>query len=183
MAEEQADTEEGAEKSSRKLPIMLAGIALAGAVIGAGGGYIAGLNSGVVAAVAALNDEPATDADGNPLPPDGEQVAAGSSDKEAVFLTLRPDFTANFNDGEAMRFMQLGLDVMARDEVILKEVEKFMPKVRYEILKILSRQNNAVYSPEGKDALLADILAKLREIITTDVGTVEDVYYTSFLIQ
>ena len=72
---------------------------------------------------------------------------------------------------------------MARDEAVLEQVEELMPKVRYEILKILGSQDAAVYSSEGKDALLVQIRSKLQQLVVTEAGTVEDVFYTSFLIQ
>lgn len=178
MADDDA-TEEVTEKKSRKVPLIMGGIGLLVAVAGFSSGYVLGMNSALVAALHASDEQSAADENGAQEGTATSEAAVG----KAVFLTLRPDFTANFNDGENMRFMQVGLDVMARDEAVLEQIEELMPKVRYEILKILGGQDAAVYSPEGKDALLAQIRSKLQQLVVTEAGTVEDVFYTSFLIQ
>ena len=184
MADDVADeeaTETVAKKGGRALPLMLGGAAVLIALSGFAGGYALGMNS-AIALVAALtgDDDPNLD---DETGADSAATETRQPDGKAVFLTLRPDFTANFSDGEDMRFMQVGLDVMARDEAVLEQIDTLMPKVRYEILKILGRQDASIYTPEGKDELLADIRAKLRELIVSEAGTVEDVFYTSFLIQ
>ena len=185
IADEEA-TEAVANKGGRTIPQLLGGVAVLLALGGFASGYALGMNSALVAVLNAGDDE-ALDgklgADGAPGENGELQGNRGEPEGEAVFLTLRPDFTANFSAGEEMRFMQVGLDVMARDEAILQQIEALMPKVRYEILRILGRQDASIYTSEGKDALLAEIRTKLQKLVVTEAGTVEDVFYTSFLIQ
>ena len=100
MADDDA-TEEVTEKKSRKVPLILGGIGLLVAVAGFSSGYVLGMNSALVAALHASDEPGAEQADGAP----GSAAASKGAARKAVFLTLRPDFTANFNDGENMRFM------------------------------------------------------------------------------
>ena len=75
------------------------------------------------------------------------------------------------------------LDVMARNKMVIEEVEKNMPVVRYQVLRVFGRQNKSVMDEKGKDQLIADILAAIQEVVKSPEGKVEAVYFTSFVIQ
>lgn len=100
-----------------------------------------------------------------------------------IFVSLKPDFTANFKVGDQARFLQIAIDVMARDEAIIKKTESLMPMIRHRVVEILSRQDGTIYTAEGKDLLRKNILESLKEVVSDPSGTIEDVFFTSFVIQ
>ncbi|MBV1961494.1 MAG: flagellar basal body-associated FliL family protein [Immundisolibacteraceae bacterium] len=139
---------------------------------------VAGVDGGVETAAAGLfGDEVEEEAEEEEVEEETEELA------DAIFLSLRPEFTVNFSDGAKERYLMAALDVMARNKAVIEEVEKNMPVVRYQVLRVFGRQTNSVMDESGKDQLIADILAAIQEVVKSPEGKVEAVYFTSFVIQ
>ena len=185
-SDEKASAESEAPASSGgKLQLILLILVAVQTLLLAGGVFYLASSMGTVLtevrAVAAANGEGTDEKDGDSAAPAKATVDTGA---KAIFYTLRPEFTANFDDGTGMHYLQLSLDVMARDQEVIDEVQAQAPKLRYEILKVIGRQDAAIYTQAGKDAMLADILDALRQNVRTPDGkTVEAVYYTSLVVQ
>lgn len=178
-----------AKSGSKLLPVLLTLMGLLLVGLGTSVGYIIGIgalpgsHAGAETIAEAESEPPAKGATAKNKP--AKKIAAAKKEPlgEPIFLSLKPGFTGNFNDGKAMRYMQVGLDVMARDKSILDAAEAVMPQLRYQILKTMGNQNNTIYTSEGKDAMLAAILKELRGIVKAEAGTIEAVYYNQFVIQ
>jgi flagellar protein FliL len=103
------------------------------------------------------------------------------------YINLDPPFVVNFEAQAAVRFLQVTVGIMTRDlktEAIIKDND---PRVRNDLLMILSGQNYAsVSSNEGKEELRKKCLEAIRAI-TTEMGgegaKVEALYFTSFVMQ
>lgn len=122
--------------------------------------------------------------------------------KPAEYLDLSPAFVVNFQDQTRATYLQVEMQVMAREKSVLEEVKLHMPLIRNDILLILSAQNfDEVKTRQGKEKLQQVILEKIRTIVDKSVQTkhkaasekgeidianipnIEQVYFTSFIMQ
>lgn len=168
-----------ANKSKKRL-IM---IAAAATVVLAGGGagawfFLKGSGTPQPAAAAAETPDAEADAAGDTPP-----AAAGNS---AQYLALHPAFVVNLDDDEAMRYLQLEIELMARDASALEAVNKHMPVIRNNLLMLFgTKRYHEIDTREGKEALRLEALAEVQKILTEQTGSpgVEQLYFTSLVMQ
>jgi len=105
----------------------------------------------------------------------------------AKYVNLDPPFVVNFQAEAAVRFLQVTIGIMTRDphtELLLKDND---PRVRNDMLMILSGQNyDTLSANEGKEALRAKCLEATRAIVKEMGGEpekIEALYFTSFVMQ
>jgi flagellar FliL protein len=141
-------------------------------LIGAGVGAALWLTSGAKqgSAKAVKTEEKATPPAGPPL-----------------YLPLDPPFVVNFDGDQAVRFLQIAVQVMTRDPATLELLKNNDPVVRNDLLLLFGTQKYAqLTTREGKEALLKESLDDLRKVITQAGGhpeRLEAVYFTSFVMQ
>jgi flagellar FliL protein len=123
-------------------------------------------------------------------PADGKEAAKEEEQKEVLpprYVNLDPPFVVNFEAEAAVRFLQVTVGIMTRDPETEKLVKDNDPRVRNDMLMILSGQNYAsVASSEGKEALRAKCLEAVRTIVKDMKGKpekIEALYFTSFVMQ
>lgn len=124
-------------------------------------------------------------------PASAEAEAPASADPAAAtvphYFSLAPPFVVNFQSaGSRARFLKVELDAMTRDAAALPEVQKHLPAVRNALVLLLSRQTyDQLMTHEGKEQLRAEVLAEIRRVLEAQAGApiVEDVYFTSFVMQ
>lgn len=124
---------------------------------------------------------------------EGDAAAAGGADAataqeplaDPIYLALSPAFLVNFDHNGTIRYLQIELQVMARDQDIVDKVEANMPAVRNKVIMLLSAQDyDAVSTVEGKDALRQEVLGAVNESLQLTGGdAVEEVFFTSFVVQ
>jgi flagellar FliL protein len=128
------------------------------------------------------------DKDGNfkavvPSPPPGSR---GDGDaKGSVFYAIDPPLVVNFEDGSAVRFLQISMEVMAREQRNIDSVQKNMPLIRNNLLLLMSnREYHSLMSREGKEKLRLEALAEIRAVQKKQGGDdIEDLLFTSFVVQ
>ena len=118
--------------------------------------------------------------------------------KPAFYLDLQPAFVVNFEDQTNAAYLQVEMQVMARDKEILDTVSKHMPVIRNNILLILSAQKyEVVKTRKGKEDLQKSLLEAIQKVIReanpqlaadkaqgeSAASNVEQVYFTSFIMQ
>jgi len=121
--------------------------------------------------------------------------------KPTFYYDLQPAFVVNFEDKTRAAYLQIEMQLMVYDKTVNDHITKHMPVIRNNILLILSSQKyEEVKSRQGKEKLQAEILAAVRaivgpemkeqlqedsetEIAEKDVPNVEQVYFTSFIMQ
>jgi flagellar FliL protein len=110
----------------------------------------------------------------------GEEAAKG-----AVFYAIDPPLVVNFEDGSAVRFLQISMEVMAKDQKAIDSVQKNMPLIRNNLLLLMSnRDYQSMMSREGKEKLRAEALAEIRNVQKKQGGDdIDDVLFTSFVVQ
>ena len=168
MAEEATENEAPEEqKSGLKKKLLF----IVGPLVLVGGGVFAGMTF-------MGGDEPA---EGD------EAVAEEPASKPAIYQSLHPPLVVNFKDsvGDA-HYMQVTMEVMARDQGIINSVREHTPVIRNALILLYA---NAIYEEiatrEGKEKMLADGLAEIQRVMTEQVGEpgVEALYFTALVIQ
>src|SRR5215472_12917155 len=171
-AADKADGKDAAKGKSRgkRFLIIIAGTAvlLLGAGVGAAVWLTAGAKHPAAAAAAAEAPKPAPS--GPPL-----------------FLGLDPPFVVNFDAEQAVRFLQIAVQVETRDPATLELLKTNDPVVRNDLLLLFSNQKYAqLSSREGKEALRDQALEAVRKVLSQAGGHpehLEAVYFTSFVMQ
>jgi flagellar FliL protein len=123
-----------------------------------------------------------------------EKAAKKAEEPKAppVYLAFDPPLVVSFQEQATMRFLQVTVEVMARDEDSINAVKLHMPIIRNNLLNALSGKSlTELTSREGKEALRVACLAEVQRILKANADTgkdakkihVEDLYFTSFVVQ
>ena len=123
----------------------------------------------------------------------GAPVAAQAADapatagSPALYTSLHPPFVVNFKDSRGdSHYMQVTMEVMARDQKVIDAVKNHTPVIRNALILLYGNVDyDAVITREGKEQMLADGLAEIQDVMTQQTGTsgVEAVYFTNLIIQ
>lgn len=106
--------------------------------------------------------------------------------KTPLYLALDPAFVVNFRDEGSLRFLQVGVQVMAHEQAALDAVKANEPAIRDALILLFSSQDASVLAQrEGKDKLRADALVEVQKLVTEQLGRpgVDAVYFTAFVMQ
>ena len=109
----------------------------------------------------------------------------GGSGKAAIYYAIDPPLVVNFEDGSVVRFLQITMEIMARDPKAIESVQKNIPLVRNNLLLLMSNRNyQTMMSREGKEKLRLEALAEVRAVQKKEGGPdVDDLLFTSFVVQ
>ncbi|MCS6946767.1 MAG: flagellar basal body-associated FliL family protein [Steroidobacteraceae bacterium] len=103
------------------------------------------------------------------------------------FLPLDPPFVVNFQDEQAVRFLQIEVRIASRDTKLIELLQRNEPVLRNDLLLLFgAQQARALATTEGKERLRAATLDQVRRIVQREGGAaekVEGVYFTSFVMQ
>lgn len=142
---------------------------------------------------------------------DGES-ASSENKKEKVlgpltYLTLVPEFIVNFGPGSKVRYLQVDLQISTREEASLETVNTYRPVLRNDILVLLSGVHfDDLKSRSGKEILQKKLLNTINKVVNNAMhpnaakdkstvesesgaalemvaGPIENVYFTSFIMQ
>jgi flagellar FliL protein len=126
------------------------------------------------------------------------EVEAEAVAKEAVlpkgpplYLPMDPPLVVSLEEAGAIRFLQVTVELMARDEHTINELKTHMPVIRNNLLMLFGGQNVAgLTNREEKEKLRLASLAEVQKILKANppendehVIAVEDLYFTSFVVQ
>jgi flagellar FliL protein len=152
-----------AQKKSKKLLFIAIGVVVLAA---AGGGAAFFLSKGNAPAKAASK----------------EAVKA-----PALYLPMDPPFVVNFQAEQAVRYLQVTVQLMTREQETLQFLKSHDPIIRNDLLLLFGNQPYATISTvQGKEALRTQALETVRKAVAAEGGKadkVEAVYFTSFVIQ
>ncbi len=105
----------------------------------------------------------------------------------AKYVALDPPFVVSFTDDEgASRFVQLTLQAMARDEKTIQAIKTHSPAIRNAFLFVISSHKlEELTTLDGKEKLRKEMLAAANDVMerNTGKGDIEDLYFTSLVIQ
>ncbi|HWU76135.1 MAG TPA: flagellar basal body-associated FliL family protein [Rhodanobacter sp.] len=115
-----------------------------------------------------------------------DKAEASAVAKEAIYAPLEPAFVVNLRDGDALRYLQVGITLRAHDAKAVDAVKQADPVIRDALLSLFGSQNFAAMSdPAARTSLQAKALAAVQKIIKERTGSngVDALYFTSFVIQ
>ena len=107
-------------------------------------------------------------------------------DGPALYTSLHPPLVVNFEDNGKRHFLQVAMDVMAREQWVIDEVKNHSAAIRNNLLLMLGTVDyQTVISREGKIKLQADALSEVQAVLKEKTGEpgVEAVYFTSLIVQ
>ena len=118
---------------------------------------------------------------------EGEEAAAEEEMPQTPFyFSLNPPFVVNFVGKGRAKFLQVNIDGLTRNPRVKEDITTHLPHIRNNIVFILSSQRfEDLASPEGKENLRVQILEEVRTILKKETGNgdVEDIFFTSFVMQ
>ncbi len=162
--DEQPAVEDG-KQAGRRSPLKIAVVLVVLAVLGAGGYFWQSRK---------------------PAAATTEKATATDAGKPELYLALEPAFVVTFRDGDALRYLQVGVTLMAHDPKALTVAKEADPVVRDGLVALFSSQEFEVISePAGREKLQVDALATVRKIVQKRLGEpgIDALYFTSFVIQ
>jgi flagellar FliL protein len=105
----------------------------------------------------------------------------------ALYVKYEPPFVVNFDAKGVMRFLQISMEVMTRDAPTSEVIKLHEPKIRNNMLMLLGSQTyDTLSSMEGKEGLRKQALETIAKVVEEEGGEakeVEDLYFTSFVMQ
>ncbi len=116
----------------------------------------------------------------------GEHEEKGGPAKPAMYFAFDPPLIVNFDDTQAVRFLQLQIEVLTRDEKYVEAVKLHQPVIRNNLLMLMNgRDYKTLMTRDGKEALRVECLKEVQRILKKETGNngVEDLYFTSFVVQ
>lgn len=148
----------------------------------AGGGAIVLVVLGVFAGpmiTSALSGSPAETA--------AAEDAPAEAGKSALYTSLHPPLVISFKDSDGdNHYMQMTMEVMARDQKVIDAVKLHTPVIRNALILLYGNiDREAVGTRAGKEKMLADALTEIQSVMTRQTGApgVEAVYFTSLIVQ
>ncbi len=120
-----------------------------------------------------------------PVPVAAKGAEDARSGKPSVYYAIDPPLVVNFEDGSAVRFLQITMEIMAHDEKAIESVQRNIPLIRNNLLLLMSNRNyQSMMSREGKEKLRQEALVEVRAVQKKEGGPdVDDVLFTSFVVQ
>ncbi len=107
-----------------------------------------------------------------------------------LYLPMDPPLVVSLEDKGAIRFLQVTVELMSRDEHVIAALKTHMPVIRNNLLMLLGGQPIAsLINREDKENLRKQSLVEVQKILAANppaeghAGKIEDVYFTSFVVQ
>jgi len=114
-------------------------------------------------------------------------AAAAPAAGPELYTSLHPALVVNFRDALGdPHFMQIEMEVMARDQDVINAVREHTPLIRNNLILLYgSARYEDVTTRSGKEQMLADGLHEIQQVLNPRIGSpnVEALYFTSLIIQ
>lgn len=104
----------------------------------------------------------------------------------AIYYPLDPLFVVNLPPGSKAKLLQVGIQVMTRQQELVDFVQHNDPMIRHSLLNLLgSQDDDTLLSRKGKEKLQSEVVKSMNKIVRNQggPGEVEAVYFTSFVMQ
>lgn len=109
-----------------------------------------------------------------------------ATSRAAIYQALDPPFIINFEDQGVLRYLQIGLSVMAREQQVIDAVNTNMPQIRNNLILLFGNQKlETLNGNEGRERLRTQALEQVQAVLNEEIGEpgIEAVYYTAFVMQ
>lgn len=105
--------------------------------------------------------------------------------EKPIFVKVAP-FTVNLDSERSSRMLYVGITLRVEDQVTADFLNEYMTALRSRLLiKAGESKVDVISTPEGKNALKADVLALLKEPFSTPQPElkVKEVLFNEFIVQ
>jgi len=105
---------------------------------------------------------------------------------EVNFYLFEPPIVVNVQDGRKLRFMQIELQFMTRNEKALAHIESLEPLIRHELIMLYSTiDGTEIKEAAAKEKLRSDSLAIVNGLLETEGfgALVENIVFTKLIMQ
>jgi flagellar FliL protein len=181
--QDQQDTDVASKKGG-PLKFILIGVAAVTLMVAGmfGGPLVKGMLGGDEAAV-----EEGAAADAGAQGASAGTLASLEQDEPALYQGIHPPLLINFMDARGKsRFLQISLELMTREQRVVDAIKNHNAVIRNNLILLYGDIDyETVTTREGKEQMLADALAEVRQILLERIGDegVEDVYFTNLVVQ
>jgi flagellar FliL protein len=112
-------------------------------------------------------------------------AAEEAASKPEIYFAIDPPLVVNFEDGAAVRFLQITMEAMSKDQKAIDSVQKNVPLIRNNLLLIMSnRDYQSLMSREGKEKLRQEALTEVHAVQKKEGSPpIDDLLFTSFVVQ
>ena len=124
-----------------------------------------------------------------PVDTSEKQVVEQKTEKVTLYHPLDPSFIVNFDSGggKRARLLQVSMTLLLSDERAVEFLKKHDPMIRNNILLVLSaRDPEGLLTADGKEQLrlaLLNEVKKVRDTMGAFTGGIDDLFFTSFVMQ
>lgn len=116
-----------------------------------------------------------------------EEKKEAEAPKKAIYYALEPAFVVNLQGGRRIHFMQVKVQLMTRDDNVVKAAEENQPPIRDAIIMLLAHQSGeTMRSVQGREQVRQQAMAEVQKVLAEVAGIkegIEAVYFTDFVIQ
>lgn len=115
-----------------------------------------------------------------------EEAPPEPASQQAIYYPLNEKLVVNYNVRGRQRFLQVEISLMFRDNAVAAAIEKHMPRIRNDLIMLMSGQEfEDLQTPEGRELLRQDALRSIQAILQEEIGQpgIEQVLFTSFVMQ
>ncbi len=118
---------------------------------------------------------------------EGAAVSTPVAPKTAapIYKSLDPSFVVNIDDGRTVRFLQVKVDIMARNQEALSNIDLVEPRIRHDIIMLFSTMTREMARDQTQREQLQSQVLNIVNSVLKESGhpEVEAVYFTSFVVQ
>ncbi len=176
------------KKKSRLLLIILSVITILLLIVISVGTtlYMTGALSGDSESVAQSEDEQVSENKKNKKNKKKKKKSSKSEKKKPIYVEMGDPLIVNFIENNQIRYLQVKMEVMTRDETMPEKIKEHMPLIRNNLLMMLSGLDYETISTfAGKQKIRDEALAEIQSIMKEQTGEkgAEELYFTSFVMQ
>ena len=120
-----------------------------------------------------------------PVPEEVEEVTHAPP-APPVYTRVNPSLVVSYQTDSSVRFLQVTLEAMARDQASIEAFELHSPRIRNDLLMMFASETlEELSTREGKERARKMALDQVRKILAEESSTakIEDLYFTSFVLQ
>ena len=110
----------------------------------------------------------------------------GNTAEGTQYVPIAPPFVVNITDGNKLRFMQVTAQFKVTNAEAAATIQAHISAVRHAMLMLLAEQKiHDMYTTRGKEKLRKKCLKEVKTVLSdyTDTKSIENIYFTGFIVQ
>lgn len=163
--EENQNAETGSGQKKKKLFIMIGiGVLLMGLSIG-----------GTLLAVNMMSSDKKSDSVAEESDEESEEVDEETPAAPAIYYTMQPNFTVNFNVDGRQRYLQAEITLLYRNPEIDALLKLHMPAIRNQLVMLLSGKSfDELQNPDSREKLKVESMAAIQSILDKENAALKE---------